>query len=119
MVSMQARAGRVAAIATAVMVALPSCTTYVRPTTCQPGATGCGGIDDARFCDDVAVEVRGKDCAALGIVQSRHFCVVSPAACLDNQYAVTGRDCQVLRYEAVSDATREECDPGTPIFVNQ
>jgi hypothetical protein len=36
-----------------------SCTTFVRPTTCERGASACDGIHDARFCDYAAVALQG------------------------------------------------------------
>jgi len=95
------------------------CTTLVQPTTCEPGATTCGGIHDARFCEHVATELEGRDCAALGLAPSGHFCVVTTTGCRETTYAVREQDCRVLRYETVRDAMQAECPPGAPTFVNR
>jgi len=113
------------------------CTTFLEPTTCPPAVltsppdpasarnhstqtTACGGIHDARFCDYIAREVAGADCAALGVVASKHFCVVTQGACVNTSYAVKGRDCRVVRYETVRDnAFAEECSPGSPFLLNR
>lgn len=94
------------------------CTTHIQPTTCEPGSTACGGIHDARFCEYVATVVEGADCGSLGIAESRPFCVVT-TRCNDTDYAVKDRDCRVLRYQAVRDGYRNECTPGTPMFVSR
>jgi hypothetical protein len=100
-----------------VLVLASSCTTFVQPTACEPGSAACGGIDDARFCDVVATAVEGADCPALGVVASRHVCVVTTSACIDTNYAVKGQDCRVLRYHSVRDSSRAECASGTPTFI--
>ncbi len=96
-----------------------SCTTYVQPTTCEANKSECGGIRDARFCAYIAVNVSGADCETLGLVASKPFCVVSPAGCMDTDYAVKGRDCKVVRYQGVRDSCRNDCAPGVPMFVSQ
>jgi hypothetical protein len=110
---------------------LSGCTTFLEPTTCerapmqpsglrQHGTAACGGIHDARFCDYVAIAVEGADCNALGVIESKHFCVVTRGACIDTNYSVNGRDCKVVRYKKVSDSTfSEECATGAPFFVNR
>jgi len=103
----------------AMIVALASCTTFVQPTTCKQGSTACGGISDARFCGYVAVAVEGADCAELGIIESKAFCVVTTSACIDTHYAVKNHDCRVLRYERVRDSARADCTPGAPTFINR
>jgi hypothetical protein len=115
----------------AMATVLSSCTTFVEPTTCErvpavpPGepqrrTTACGGIHDARFCDYVAVAVEGTDCNTLGIIESKHFCVVTPGACIDTHYSVQGRDCKIVRYEKISDSTFSEgCPTETPFFVGR
>jgi hypothetical protein len=110
---------QVAGLALATATVLTSCTTTIHPTTCEPGSTSCGGIHDARFCEYVATAVQGAACASLGLVEARHFCVVTTAACMETTYAVKDQDCEVLQYEAVRDSTRAECPPGAPIFVNR
>ena len=111
-------------------LALSGCTTYLQPTTCdrlprsptgpQQGTTACGGIHDARFCDYVAVAVEGADCAPLGIVETKHFCVVTHAACIDTHYAVKDHNCRVAHYEKVHDSPfAEECPSDAPTFVNR
>jgi hypothetical protein len=100
-------------------VALWSCTTFIEETTCERGKTACGGIHDARFCEYVAVAVEGADCTALGIVESKQFCVVTSTACIDTHYAVKNGDCRVVRYEKVRDSARAECSSGAPTFVNR
>jgi len=85
--------------------------------TCTPGSTSCGGISDARFCEYVAVAVEGWECAGLGLVESKPFCVVRAGPCVDTNYAV--RDCTVLRYELLRDSGRDDCAPGTPTFINR
>lgn len=112
------RSGLVAVLGAA-LIWMPSCTTLVRPTICDRDSTACGGIHDARFCDYIAVSVEGADCSLLGIVETKHFCVVTAAPCSDTNYAVKDRDCAVLRYQPVSDSFRADCAPGTPMFVNQ
>jgi hypothetical protein len=119
--------GAVIAMASAVS----SCTTFVEPTTCerapvspsgqQPrGTTACGEIHDARFCDYVAIAVEGADCNTLGIVQSKHFCVVTHEACIETNYSVKDRDCKVVRYLKVLDSTFSEgCPAGAPFFINR
>jgi hypothetical protein len=96
----------------------PGCTTYVQPTTCDPGSTACGGVHDARFCEYVVVSLEGAECASLGLAESKHFCVVT-TQCIDTNYAVQDRDCKVLRYQTVRDSMRAECAPGTPTFVRR
>jgi hypothetical protein len=98
---------------------LASCTTFVRPTTCVPGSTSCGGISDARFCEYTVLAVEGEDCAHMGISVSRPFCVVTPVACIDTNYALRDYDCRVLRYERVQDSARANCPPDAPTFVNR
>ncbi len=101
-----------------VAAAAASCTTFVQPTTCEPGSTSCGGIHDARFCEYEATAVEGAACAGLGLVEAKPFCVVT-TACVHTNYAVRDQDCKVLRYKAVRDAMRAECPPGAPVFVNR
>jgi hypothetical protein len=105
--------------AIAVAAVLPSCTTFVRPTVCEPRATTCGGIHDARFCHYVATAVEGTDCTALGIVERQPFCVVTSEACTDTTYEVKARDCKVVNYRLEKDSYRADCAPGTPIFINR
>ncbi|MGO8996536.1 MAG: hypothetical protein ACLQVI_24755 [Polyangiaceae bacterium] len=104
-------------IATAALVL--GCTTVVQPTTCVAGSSGCGGIHDARFCEDVALVAEGADCATSRIVDAKPFCVVSPTACVQTSYVVKDRDCRVVRYRTVRDAAHDECAPGTPMFVSR
>ncbi len=105
------------AAATAVIALLPACTTFVRPTACPPGATACGGIEDARFCESTAISVEGADCAGLGIAPAKPFCVVTAGPCVATTYAVEGRDCRVARYERLRDSARDDCPLGAPIFI--
>jgi hypothetical protein len=105
-------------LAVGAAVLAPSCTTYVQPTTCDPGSTACGGIHDARFCEYVALSVEGPDCASFGLAESKPFCVVT-TRCLGTDYAVKDRDCRVRRYQTVRDSMRAECAPGTPTFVTR
>jgi hypothetical protein len=107
-----------AILARSAAAVVPSRTTYVQPTLCDPGATACAGIHDARFCEYVAVSVEGADCGAIGLAQSKPFCVVT-TPCIDTNYAVKDRDCKVLRYQAVRDGMRAECAPGAPTFVTR
>jgi hypothetical protein len=93
-----------------------SCTTFVEPTTCVRGATACGGIHDARFCDYVAISVEGADCAALGIAPARPFSVAA-GACGETRYVVRDHDCTVLRQRAVRDGVRSDVPSATPMFV--
>src|SRR5580704_15892365 len=99
------RRGRAELVAAAVVAlaaaALASCTTFVEPTSCAPGSSACAGIHDARFCDEVALSVEGAGCAALGVAETKHFCVVTPVACTETNYVVEYRDCRVLRYQTV------------------
>jgi len=99
-------------------VILPACTTLVRPTACPPGSTACGGISDARFCESVAISVEGTECAGLGIVKSKPFCVVTAGPCIATRYAVKGRDCRVVQYQRLRDSARSECPLGAPMFIN-
>jgi len=103
----------------AMALALIGCTTFVRPTTCTPGSTSCGGLSDARFCLYVARSVAGRDCAGLGLVESSRFCVVRSGGCTDTTYAVREQDCQVVDYERVRDSARSDCPAGTPTFTSQ
>jgi hypothetical protein len=103
----------------AMAVVLASCTTFVRPTTCARGSTTCGGPSDLRFCEYLAVAVEGTGCAELGIVESKPFCVVRPGACIDTEYAVTDRNCRVLRQEVLRNAARDECPTGAPMFASR
>ena len=98
---------------------LLSCTTVVQPTTCTPGSTACAGIHDARFCENVALTTEGADCASSRIVDAKPFCVVTPAACIQTEYVLKGRDCKVVRYQTLRDSYREECAPGAPMFVSR
>jgi hypothetical protein len=107
-----------AGLAVLAAAALASCTTYIKPTLCQPDATTCGGIHDARFCQYTAISVDGTDCPELGLVPSKPFCVVTSTACFDTSYAVQERNCRVLRYTVVRDSWHADCPPGTPMFVN-
>ena len=106
-------------LAVVAVVALPRCTTFVQPTSCKNGASSCGGIRDARFCDIVADEVEGADCELLGVLPSHHFCVVTRSACVHADYAVKGRDCRVRRYEPVRSTWYADCPPGVPVFVSR
>ena len=116
---MTRRTSRATGLAILAVVALPSCTTFVQPTSCKDKATSCGGIRDARFCDIVAVEVEGADCEVLGLFRSHHFCVVTGSACVHADYAVKGRDCRVRRYESVRSTWYADCPPGSPVFVSR
>ena len=98
---------------------LSGCTTYGRPVTCEPGSSGCGGIHDARFCEYQALAIRGSDCPSLEIGPAKPFCVVTTQACIDTNYSVKDRDCEVLRYERLIDSGRDDCPPGVPIFLNR
>jgi hypothetical protein len=98
---------------------LLGCTTFVEPTTCADGSTGCAGIHDARFCENLALATDGADCETSRIVESKPFCVVTPTACTSTNYAVKGRDCRVLRYKILWDGARASCAPGTPMFVSR
>ncbi len=111
---------RARGLAVAAAILLPSCTTFVRPTTCKPGSTSCNGEPpDERFCEYVVLAAEGADCASLGMVVSRHFCVVRPGPCVDTTYAVTDHDCRVLRYETLRDSTHDDCPPGAPMFASR
>jgi hypothetical protein len=110
---------RVARAVIAMAVVLSSCTTLVRPTTCIAGSTTCGGPPDLRFCEYVAVAVEAAGCADLGIVASKPFCVATHVACLDTQYAVTDRNCRVLRQEALRDSARDDCPADAPMFASR
>lgn len=101
------------------MTLCSSCTTYVRPVACDPGSNTCGGIQDARFCENLALEVSGADCAPLGLSAQRPFCVATPMACTDTHYAVRGRDCQIVSYRTVRESERQECAPGAPVFASR
>ena len=106
------------ALAIVVTMFLASCTTFVRPTTCEQGSSACGGLHDARFCDAVAIAVERTDCAALGVISSQHFCVVTGSSCVHTHYVVDGHDCRVLQYRSLRDSSRMDCPRGTPTFVN-
>ena len=105
--------------AVALTVLASSCTTFVRPTTCERDASACGGIHDARFCDYAAVAVLGADCAGLGLGETKHFCVVTTSACVDTNYAVKDRDCRVLRYQILRDSGHMDCPSGAPTFASR
>ena len=110
---------RVACLVIGALLALPGCTTFVQPTSCEAKATRCAGIHDARFCDIVATAVEGADCAGLGLVPSQHICIVTRSACTHTDYAVKDRDCRMLRYEAVRSSWDNECPAGAPVFVTR
>jgi hypothetical protein len=110
---------RVAGLVAITLAAVTGCVTYIEPTSCEPGATACAGIHDARFCEYLATQVEGSACARLGIVETRPFCVVSTGSCVETNYALKDQDCRVLRYEAVRDAMRAECPTGAPTFVKR
>lgn len=110
---------QVAGLVLVLAAATTSCTTFVQPTTCEHGSTACGGIHDARFCERVAIDVEGADCDVLGLLKSKPFCVVQADSCVKTPYAVKGRDCKVLRYEAVRDSMRAECPSGAAMFVHR
>jgi L-alanine-DL-glutamate epimerase-like enolase superfamily enzyme len=110
---------RVTGLVIVAAAATTSCTTFIQPTTCEPGSTSCGGIHDARFCEYVATAVEGTACAAVGLAEARHFCVVTTTACVDTSYAVKDQDCRVLSYETLRDGMRADCPPGAPMFVNR
>jgi hypothetical protein len=117
---MRLRGVRVAAmLLVASFAELGGCKTFITSTTCEMGKTACGGIQDARFCEYKAVAVEGPDCASLGLVDGRPFCVVTPSACTDTSYAVKDGRCSVLRYESVRESIRADCAPGTPTFVSR
>jgi|SRR5579883_859511 hypothetical protein len=103
-------------VVAALLSAAPGCTTYVEPVACESGGPyTCNQSAEVKFCEYVAMAIDGKDCADLGIVASRPFCVVTTERCIDTSYAVRGRDCRVTQYQAV----REDealCSPGTPTF---
>ena len=63
--------------------------------------------------------MEGADCAGLGIVESKPFCVVTSRACFDTSYVIRDHDCRVLRYEHVHQSLRADCEPDTPMFVNR
>jgi hypothetical protein len=109
----------VACLAFGALLAMPACTTFVQPTSCEAKATSCAGIHDARFCDIVATAVEGADCAALGLVPSQHFCVVTRSACIHSDYVVKGRDCRVLQYEAARSTWYADCPAGAAVFVSR
>ena len=109
----------IAGLASVAMAVMTSCTTFIQPTTCEPGSTSCAGIHDARFCEYQVLAVEGAECASLGIAASKPFCVVTTTACTETNYAVKDHDCKVLRYETVRDAMRDECPSGAPMFVNR
>jgi hypothetical protein len=101
------------------LLTLAACTTFVQPTSCEAKASSCGGIHDARFCDIVAFAVEGADCAALGLLPSQHFCVVTRSACTHTDYAVKDRDCRVVQYEAVGSSWYDDCPAGARVFVSR
>lgn len=93
---------------------LPSCTTFIRPVKCEGPPFTCNDRTDVKFCEYEAVALDGADCADVGLVTSKNFCVVTAAACVDTTYAVKDRDCKVREYRAVREW--RECHPGTPTF---
>lgn len=97
------------------VVASLACTTYVEPVACESGPYTCNRTVDVKFCENVALAVDGKDCADLGIVPSRHFCLVTTTKCVGTSYAVRGHDCRVAQYQALYEEGGE-CSPGTPTF---
>jgi hypothetical protein len=103
-----------AAMLLAAAVWLPSCTTFVEPVQCQGPPFSCNERSDVKFCQYTAVAVEGTDCANVGMVASKDFCVVTATACVDTSYAVKGRDCRVLEYHAVR--AWRQCPVGTPTF---
>ena len=93
---------------------LPSCTTFVRPVKCAGPPFTCNDCTDVKFCEYEAVALDGADCADVGLVASKNFCVVTATACVDTTYAVRDCDCKVREYRAVRES--RECPPGTPTF---
>jgi len=98
------------------LVTLSSCTTAIQPVKCEGGPFRCNERADVKFCEYQAVAVQGTDCADVGLVESKNFCVVTKARCVDTSYSVKGRDCRVLEYRAVRQW--RECSQGTPTFVD-
>ena len=93
---------------------LPSCTTFIRPVKCEGPPFTCNERTDVKFCEYSAVAVEGADCADVGLVAAKNFCVVTATACVDTTYAVKDRDCKVREYRAVREW--RQCTSGTPTF---
>jgi hypothetical protein len=70
-----------------------------------------------RFCEYLAVDVQGVDCARLGITAGRNFCVVSPSPCVDTHYELKDGDCNVTHY--VAERESFTCTSGTPTFLSR
>jgi hypothetical protein len=104
----------VASLVLAEAALLSSCTTYVQPVKCEGPPFSCNERTDVKFCQYRAVALEGSECAAVGLVASRDFCVVTATACVDTTYAVKDRDCKVLEYTAVR--AWRMCPAGTPTF---
>jgi hypothetical protein len=105
----------IACVVVAAATACFSCTTYIDPETCHGGEFKCNERSDVKFCEYVADTLEGAGCRELGLVTSGHFCVVTPASCIDTQYEVKNGDCKVARYTVLREWA--ECSPGTPTFV--
>lgn len=108
------RAKLLASLVLAGAATLPSCTTYIRPVKCEGPPFTCNERTDVKFCEYEAVALAGADCADVGLVASKSFCVVTASACVDTTYAVKDRDCKVREYRAVREW--RACPPGTPTF---
>lgn len=110
---------RAGALLIATLTSLVACTSYIHPVTCTGGPRRCGERTDVEFCEYEIVSARGADCDALGLAQSKRFCVVgsstSAAPCAETAYAVVGRDCQILDQRALREWA--ECSPGVPTFT--
>ncbi len=68
-----------------------------------------------KFCEYEAVAVEGADCAEVGLVASKHFCVVTRSKCIGTNYEVKDRNCKVLQYTAIRQWP--ECSADTPTFA--
>jgi hypothetical protein len=103
------------ALAIAVLLWLPGCTTVMEPVECGGRAHKCGERHDVRFCESVALAVTGPDCARAGLTAGRPFCFVSSGPCVRTSYALEDRSCSVTRYRPVRDGAA--CPAGTPTFA--
>jgi len=96
-------------------LAATACTTYIQPVRCEGGPFECNEHNDVHFCEYVAVEVQGAECEKVGLRPAQHFCVATPAACVDTTYELEDRGCKVARYQAVRQW--RECSTGSPTFI--
>ena len=106
---------RLAGAACAAVLLLPACTTWIHPVACGREPHSCGERRDVTFCENVALQVEGAGCPALGLTEGKHFCFISEGPCVGTHYAARDGGCVVTRYERVRQSF--SCSAGTPTFA--